>query len=318
LSYYEELKLSVCEKIKFNLLWYDVELLDSSQEAIFNGVPAFLTLLTGSIQLKQKFANGEEAIICKFIHPSGDGNNDYTYGVLVESQSGFGLSDYSGWILCYDCCGDDDAFSGFGHDFIETLLTDYKKQKKIFLREMVIEKAKFKKCVKSLIIEGLKTRSELRTLKYAKPDRILVEKLQSARGLIPEFLTYYVQSQRNPGKIDWNIKENNGQLDVPCDFDNQFLLIECKLDPNTLRLDKEFSDLKRKLQSLKTTKEKSGQFWFYRSPTPNVRQQYKQLQNDYEKNGFLICDYYELEENFKTERIWRNKKLKDIKFVLKK
>jgi len=318
LSYHEELKLSVCEKIRFNLLWYDVELLDSSQEAIFNGVPAFLTLLTGSIQLKQKLANGEEAIICKFIHPSDDGNNDYTYGVLIESQSGLGLSDYSGWILCYDCCGDDDAFSGFGHDFIESLLIDYEKQKKIILKEMVIEKAKFKKCVKDLIIKGFKTKSALRTLKYAKPDRILVDKLQLAKGLIPEFLTYYVQSQKNEGKVDWKIKENKGQKDVTCDFDNRFLLIECKLDPNTIRLEKEFFNIDRKLRSIKTNKEKIGQFWFYRSPNPLVSKRYRELQNDYAKKDVLISDYYEIEENLKTERIWRNTKLNDVKWILGK
>jgi hypothetical protein len=317
-SFHEELHLSICEKLRFNLLWYNVELLDSSQEAIFNGTPAFLTLLSGSIQLKQKFTNGEEAIVCKFIHPGADGNNDYSYGVLIESQSGFGLSDYSGWILCYDCCGDDDAFSGFNHEFIERLLIDYKKQKQIAIREMVIEKRNFKKCIKNLIIKGLKTKSALRTLKYAKPDRILMDKLQLAKGLIPEFLTYYVQSQKNEGKVDWKIKENKGQIDVTCDSDNRFLLIECKLDPNTIRLENEFVDIDRKLRFIKTNKEKIGQFWFYRSPNPFVSKLYKQLQNDYAKNDVLIGDYYEIEENLKTERIWRNKKLKDVKWILKK
>ena len=116
----KESRLTEKEKLDYKLLWYQIEFLDS-QSGIFNGVPAFISLLAGVAELKSSFVGGEKAHIAKFIHPvTKDGKkNDYSYGVLIEAFGSTGLSDFSGWVIFFDCCGDYSGFAGLGttHDY---------------------------------------------------------------------------------------------------------------------------------------------------------------------------------------------------------
>lgn len=104
-------KDSIQKMLEMKLLWYDVNVLDTQKLSIFNGVPAFLATIVGSTQLSRIFKVQSETAAKVFKHPTGrKGESDYSYRILRRSLSSSG-TDYSGWLIFYDCATD---YSGFG------------------------------------------------------------------------------------------------------------------------------------------------------------------------------------------------------------
>jgi len=307
----ETLNLTKPEQLKALLLWYDIELLDYSNNAIFNGIPAFLTLLAGIVEIKNTFANGERAIICKFTHPIGKNKNDYSYGVLIESHTW--IADYSGWILCFDCCGDYSGFAGSNHTMAEMLIQEYKKRRSVTIREMTIEKGDFKELIKDNVTKGERKELLSTRLNLSNVIRKSQDYIADSQGIILEFLAYYTIVKRNWGEVDWNLRINKDQLDITCDTPDSFRLIECKVDPHNINLEKEFENLEKKLSGLKKAKEKHGQFWFYIRPNQIFYNKFKDLQKQFSKKGVIIDDYEVISDILNNDMIWRKKKLNKIK-----
>lgn len=308
-SFKQDLNLSKSEQLKNELLWYDIELL-ASQSAIFNGVPAFITLLAGIVEIKSKFAQGEKAIICKFTHPRGKNQHDYTYGVLIESHSW--MADYSGWILSFDCCGDYSGFAGSHHAMAEALIQHYQKQKKVSIRKMVIDKKEFEKYVIDNVTSGKKKDLLTSQLEAANIRRVSQEKLAEAQGLILELITYYTLQKRNYRDVDWNITVKKNQLDLICQFDQSIRLFECKVDPQNLNLKDEFEKIIEKFKSLDPSKKKYFQFWFYYRPTQDFFNKFKDFQQKYTQEDIVFEDYEVISEILYKDEIWRKKKLDKI------
>jgi RNAse (barnase) inhibitor barstar len=316
-SYNESLSLTEDEKLKNILLWYDIELLDASQNAIFNGVPAFLTLLPGAVELKSIFAKGDQAIVCKFVHPVSSDENDYSYGVLIETGSA--ISDNSGWILCYDCCSDYGS-TDVNQGIAEMLIEKYKKENKILLRELTIDKNRFKKGISENIIHPDKRKQMLLGMELTDMKNEADIKIGNAKGLVLEFLTYYAQTknENEKCKIDWNIKENENELDVICESDENYHLIECKVTPENMELEDDFRKIERKLQGHKTNKKRIGQFWFYSWPDQNFHNKYKDLQKLYSKDNLIIGDYVIVKERLENDPVWRKKKKDKVRDLFEK
>jgi len=313
--YEEKLNLTIEEKLRYTLLWYDIELLDSSQNEIFNGVPAFCTLLSGAAELKSKYSDGEKAIICKFTHPGNSEKNEYSYGVLIESGGDTGFTDYSGWMLCYNCCNDFTGFSGSGHVMAEKLIEEYSAKNLIYLRTMDIDEKIFEKYLAENTTTGKKKDLIAIKSELANSRKKYEEIFSEAKGLLHEFLTYYTIIKRKQGSTDWNIKQNGDQMDIICENEDSYRLIECKLDSKNMNLKNELKKIQRKLLSTKTNKQKIGQFWFYYSPSPDFRVFFKQMQKAFSKNNIFIADYEVISRIIHEEKIWRSKKIDKIQTI---
>ena len=126
------------ERIQRIFLWYPIQLVDSSDYS-FSGVPAFIPLLMGLIQIKRRRSTDKsKAKVVRIIHGGDEEHRrSYSYAILVE-LSGH-ISDSSGWLLFYDCCDDRGATSGW-FQAVETLLHRYTENNFIEIASLRIEK----------------------------------------------------------------------------------------------------------------------------------------------------------------------------------
>jgi len=295
----KEPQLNEKEKLDCALLWYDIEFLDSSKSHIFNGVPAFISLLVGTAELKSRFPEKGKAYICKFIHPDKSVNgNDFSYGILMDAFGSTGLSDYSGWILFFDCCGDYSGFAGSEHAMVERFINKYKNNGIIEVIEITINKNKLKEYIADKITTG--KRDEIMQIleeeSRARKERNIISE---ARGLVLELVTYYTLSKKIYDLIDWNIKMNKDQLDVILETKDDFILIECITNPNNEDMNKEINILKTKLNNYNTNKNKKCVFWFWERPHQIV------IDN---LNSHKI-EHKVVSELIKDDPSWKNKKM---------
>ena len=278
-----EPKLTAKEELDFKLFWYGIEAIDSASSNVFNGVPLFIPLLLGTIELKAKYDIDEKSFICKFIHPDKSVNgNDYSYGILIQSYGSF-FSDFSGWVMFYDCCTDYSGFGGDQHAKAEARINELKKLNLIEVREMVIPKNFFKKYI-SQVCTYRQISDKDKLINDAKAA------LDSSRGIILELLTYYYISKYGEGNVDWNIQEKGDQIDVTIEKENEFILIECK--NSVINTKDEIKKARKKLSNYNTNKkDKKIEFWFWESISPITKEilekeniTYKILQEEIKEN----------------------------------
>lgn len=302
----ETVDLNTQERFDYQLLWYQVEFLQASN--IFNGVPAFLSLLSGTVNLKQRFADGEEVYVCKFTHPVKPGN-DYTYGVLVEAAGSTGLADYSGWVMFYDCCGDYSGFAGSEHIRAERLIEEYLERGQIKLREMELEKDEFQELVSDKAI-GERGANLSEALDLESERNRLQTKVRRARGLLVELISHYYLSRQEygPDELDWNISLDSGELDILVESVEEIRFIECKYDPSNQDWQQEFDKLRNKADDVNTDKRRQGEFWFWHSPPQDTVSRL-------EKNGF---EYRVVSEIVRDASEFREKDLEHLQFVMEK
>ncbi len=153
-----EIQLSTEEYLKRVFLWYPIQLVDSSDYS-FSGIPAFLPLLMGMIQVKRRSKNKSKAKVVRITHGGiEEHRRSYSYAVLSE-LSGY-ISDSSGWLLFYDCCDDRGSTSGLYRD-VETLLNRYANNNYIDIDNIGIEKQRFLDLISETLVENRNTREKL-------------------------------------------------------------------------------------------------------------------------------------------------------------
>ncbi len=270
-------ELSEEEMFQYKLLWYPTEVLGLEKSIqggeIFNGVPAFSTILTGQCELPKDLRGGKKVYASKFLHYDKQANGyDYSYGVLITA---FGaLSDSSGWIILFDCATDYSGFGGDLHDEAERVIKKYENEGLVEVREMKISKDKFKECVVDRLVglsqrEVLDERFALRTKEKEYEDY-----RSNAKGLIIELLTYFYESKLYESKtkekiisIDWGKDSGSTEKDVIIKTTNSLILLECKFNPQTMNLDAEIEKVKIKLNAYATDKQKRAGFAVWMHPS---------------------------------------------------
>lgn len=302
----ETVELNTQEEFDYRLLWYQVEFLQSS--SIFNGVSAFISLLSGTVNLKERFAEGEEVYVCKFAHPVERGN-DYTYGVLVEAAGTTGVADYSGWMMFYDCCGDYSGFAGSEHRQAERIIEEHLESGQIKLREMEVKKDEFQNLVADKAI-GERGSQLSHDLNLESERNRLLTKVRKARGILVELVCYYYLSRQEyeSDELDWNISLAPGELDIQVESSEEIRFIECKYDPSNQNWKQEFEKLEDKMEDHEAEKEKQGEFWFWNSPPPETISRL-------EENDF---DHAVVSEIVKRTPEFRNKDIEHLQFVMEK
>ncbi|MFC1741608.1 hypothetical protein ACFL3V_03680 [Nanoarchaeota archaeon] len=243
------------------LFWYECEVLDSSKSHIFNGVTAFVKLLMGVVEFKAKIGDDEKAYVTKFVHPQNDTDSDYSYGILIQSYGSIG-SDFSGWIIFYDCCGDYSGFSGQEHAHAEHFIKEYIDSESVELRDLSISKQHF-----SEFLEGNTTERIIKS-----ENKIIHEmkcKLNEAKGMLLELLAYYLNCCEEDLSVRWSHDEG-AEIDIVVESPNDIRFIECKSNAASCNLEAEIQKLKNKMGAYQTSKKKSMEFWFWEEPTPQT------------------------------------------------
>ena len=244
----KEQPLSLQRDIQRKFLWYDVELVDASA-TIFSGVLTFVALLNGAVVFRRRVGNHDPVLIMRVKHPAGGaGRHDYSYGLLLEAHGT--VSDYSGWLLFYDCCGDYSGFAGSQHALAEQEIKEHLEQKTIEIQEVTITKSKLLEVMhgnllsttKDVMLASEQTQSKLRDTE---------NKLGAARGLLVELLgmRHYYSAPPGAIKVEWAYERLGQEIDVLVRTKQSLIFVECKKPAITDPL-QQVDKLKRKADVL--------------------------------------------------------------------
>lgn len=227
---YEEPVLSERQQLDRMFMWYEIEMVDASA-TVFNGVLTFCTLLAGAADLRRESASEspDPMRVVRLKHPAvQSGKFDYSYGLLLGAFGSLGLSDYSGWLLFYDCCGDYSGFAGSEHQMAERFIGRYQEQSVVNVSEYVIGKDKFLDLMKDNLLSETKevifnARDTANRLEAA------TNKLSTARGMLVELVTQYLHSQfKATSNSEWSVPVANGEIDVLVRDPNGIVMVECR------------------------------------------------------------------------------------------
>lgn len=129
--------------IDYYLLWYEFIVLNESNMSC--GVPLFIELLLGAIQLKKDSKSKDKPLVRIFKHPTNNINEyNYSYAILIDQSSW--IADSSRWIILYNYATN---YSGTGrmslntiNKYLETYKNEIEQKELIIGREFFINYAK--------------------------------------------------------------------------------------------------------------------------------------------------------------------------------
>jgi hypothetical protein len=257
-------ELAFKDKIRYILYWYPIEVVNVRETAMHFGNPSFNIMLAGTVALhKKEQSNLKKVVVAKFCHPHTENRNkiDYSYGILIDTISAAGHYN-SGWVIYQNTCGNYSGFSGKEYKTTETLINSFRRAGKIELRELVIPLAKFQE----FTVSAIKNSEEISILEQNK---LVPELIQQSRAYCFELFVYYAHTRFYRDKsmtIDMNAKGKGGEKDIVLSNEEQVIIVECKLDPNTYHLYEVIEKIQQKLKDY-PQKNKSFQLWFWYEPS---------------------------------------------------
>lgn len=306
-------KESLTKRLDYFLFWYPhVEILDTRKTLVFNGVPAFISTFIGSVEMKRRFGIEDKVYTIRFKHPDPEvKGNDYSYGVLIEAAGTSGLTDYSGWLIFYDCCGDYSGFAGFEHALAEVFLEKYEKGGLIEVREFELDKKQFREFLAGKLVLG-KGIEFIKELKLETLRKRIRDRFSESKGTLLELLLYYALSKKAFEKIEWSYKKANIEVDVIAKKENEIWFVECK---NPIEIKKE--SLKKKVGNLLNNSEFKKEwsitentkarliYCFWEKPVPSSMKLFDDPQ----------IEIWILRNKIKELGVFKNKDLSKIKFI---
>lgn len=209
------------EMLESKLYWYPAELVVSTNT--FNGVPAFIHLLSGMVVNRRMRGIEDSVKVSRFKHPISGVGNRYSYGILIETISNVG-ADYSGWIIFFDCATDYSGYGGFLHSLAEKFISSYAEKGMVELIEIEIEREKLLKHLKENIVR-YDVKDIIRNWEYLQSIEM---KFDEARGVLIELLLYYVLSEKVCEKLIWRYKKDDIEIDLVASAGKDIYFFECK------------------------------------------------------------------------------------------
>jgi len=221
-------KLKLFEKIDELLLWYDFEIIDSARSKIFSGVSTFTSLLKGEVLTRIEHDIKDKIEVIKFIHEGKP--TFFSYALLIERFGSF--SDFSGWLIFYDCCGDYAGLGGTEYEEAEGIINSVKDF--INLREYKISK----QMLKNYFIHSLKNKigtigsSLSESEAYRFQVDYLIKRSREKDGWLLHLLSYlYFNNKMH--FIKWSYKNKkilgNKEIDIVAAKFKELYIIECSL-----------------------------------------------------------------------------------------
>ena len=253
-------KKLIKKKLDYLFLWYVVNVLDTQKLTIFNGVPAFISTLIGDVELSRILGDGEKVFVLRFKHPvTGVPGCDYSYGILNQAFGSFGFTDYSGWLIFFDCATD---YSGFGeslHGQAEVFIEKFLEKGKIELKEDIVDKENFKE-----YLAEKSTASVFGEIKHMTPDGVYTElsiseiqrKVEdftgNAKGKFFEYLFFNWLAEEKHDifkNIRCDYYLNKEQIDVLAEAEDKVYIFECKVNLHIEEIDKIKEQIENKVKA---------------------------------------------------------------------
>lgn len=302
--------LSKYEEIDQLFLWYDFEILFEARSKVFSGTRTFIPMLIGEVHRREIIGDQDKIEILRIRHGS-KGRSNYSYGILIESF-GF-ISDYSGWLIFFNCCND---YSGNANRMrleAEDVITRYSNYVHVIEEKLTLKE--FDKFLKDKLAkdkdEGLAQQIPVWGLVHAQELQGMKQISNQAFGLLLELFTA-VWFDEMGFEIQWDFKHkvlNNQQIDVLAEKDNTVFIVECQLSlPRRKQaieqFVKEFNKKEqaiRKLKGPKTYIQKVLVYSFSHSDSPRIR---KTVENFVNQGIYLIPVEAILKESRHSSKIF--------------
>lgn len=202
--------------LDWKLLWYNVEVL-SSAGSIFSGVPAFIATLAGIVNLS------EDKILVKiFKHPVMKNEHNYSFGILIPAFGTSGLTDYSGWLIFYDCATDYSGFGGSLYIQAKNFIDKFRKYNAIEAEEIKVNKKVFQKYLKrksaSSVFDRIVTQTPFGPKALEDISKIESTKklfIENTRGILFELIVYkWIIMTQDFDEIKHDHIINGEQIDI--------------------------------------------------------------------------------------------------------
>ena len=237
------------KKLDYLFHWYDINVLDTQKLTVFNGVPSFISTLIGNVELNRIFGHDETVLVLRFKHPVKDIHGyDYSYGIFIQAFGSTGLTDYSGWLIFFDCATDYSGFGGLLHTqaeviidkFLETsdVKIDTEIVNKEFFMEYLSEKSPTSVFDKIKLTTSSGMYTELIISEIQKPTEVL---FADVRGKLFEYVFYHWLLEEKSSsycKIRCDFLINKEQIDVCAELEDEIHIFECKVNLHTDNIDK--------------------------------------------------------------------------------
>ena len=300
--------------LNYYLYWNkNIEILNSKRSGLFHGSPTLERIIIGSCEASKKFSDSYRIKMIKFIHQNEIGN-DYSYGVLIESYGTF-FSDFSGWLIFYDVCGDYSGFSGSEYVQIEHYINYYKKRNLIEIKDIHLSFKEFKKYMK------LNDGNKRGIVKDDKLFRVKVRKLsglfQNSKGIMLELLSYIHIKATKIEKIDFDLTLYDSQIDIVYKIKNEIHFVECKTSIPTINKEKESKKIKEKSKLFIKNKEFSRN-WKINEKT-EIKYEFWTWKKDYDSSEIFFIkegiSLISIQEEMTKNSFWINKNKKNIKSI---
>jgi hypothetical protein len=163
--------VSIIKQLDYSFLWYRVNALDITSSSMFNGVRAFLPLLTGLVELNNTYRIRSKIPVRVYKHPRLSPNQcAYSYAVLVPA---FGTWDYSGWLVFFAASTDYSGTGGSLYREAKEFIEKFEKEGRITVEMLTIEEPIFEryllnKGISELELKGSKIDNFQNTLENIK------------------------------------------------------------------------------------------------------------------------------------------------------
>lgn len=225
----------------------------SSAGSIFSGVPAFVSILVGLVNLSE-----DKVLVKIFKHPVEKGKYDYSYGILVPAFGSTGLTDYSGWLIFFGCATDYSGFGGSLYAQAKSFIDRFKENGAIEVEEIEIEKDVFKEYLKerseSSVFDRVIAQAPFGPSMVIDISKIEEEKRdfqENVRGLLFELMVYkWAWEQGYYDEVKHNCIVNGEEIDIFSKKGDKIYLCECKVTIHKDEISKTSNQISRKIYAL--------------------------------------------------------------------
>ena len=244
--------------------WYKINVLDTQELTLFNGVPSFIATLIGNVELNKIFGHEETVFVLRFKHPTEDAQvYDYSYGIFIPTFGTTGLTDYSGWLIFYDCTNDSDSLL---YTQAEMIINNFVEESKIEIKTQIVDKKYFKEYLSDKSISSVFDKIKIRT-PYGVHTELSISEIQKqmniliadAKGKLFEYVFHHWLLEDNSTKyckIKCDHHENKEQIDVYAELENEVHIFECKVNLHGNKINETVIQINRKVKALQLCKKK--------------------------------------------------------------
>lgn len=227
-------------KLNYYFYWQKINVLDTLNINIFNGISAFLSTLVGRIELNRLFNIEDKIFVLKIKHtPDIFGDSVCSYAILLEN---YGLlSDYSGWLVFYNCLVMNKNGNLYTLIDIQTeeIVQKYIQSGKIEYNEFMIDEDIFRQYLEEKNISSIFSTIKIKDkqgneIKFSlsKIEESLNNFIGEVKGKFLEYLFYNWLSEKKRKsylRMVCNFNKCGEQIDVFAENDKEIQIFECKV-----------------------------------------------------------------------------------------